>query len=259
MKKLALTSLLAVFAISGAHAANVIDGNPLYMPRAGHFYSVTDLYSHSENSENWTLGEEFGYGVTDRLAINMKTSFSETDSFDAYGWDDFSLAGTFRVIDDGAWKADVYGSYAVDNVYPYHAPFLDQGLTGYTWVAGIRGGYVANDWTIAGHFAYEYLNSKSFNWADDGWHKIAVGLDAQYVIDPNWNLVAGVEYKTYTDDGMLDLDYWTGMFGVNYNIDATKYVGAYVNSVMDHWKDNGEKGWEVEDGFGFGFKFGIDF
>ena len=79
------------------------------------------------------------------------------------------------------------------------------------------------------------------------------------MIDPNWNLVAGVEYKTYTDDGMLDLDYWTGMFGVNYNIDATKYVGAYVNSVMDHWKDNGEKGWEVEDGFGFGFKFGIYF
>ena len=55
MKKIALTSLLAVFAAAGANAANVIDGNPLYKPRAGHFYSVTDLYSHSEDSETWTL------------------------------------------------------------------------------------------------------------------------------------------------------------------------------------------------------------
>ena len=41
MKKLALTSLLAMFAVSGANAANVIDGNPLYMPEQNHFYSVT--------------------------------------------------------------------------------------------------------------------------------------------------------------------------------------------------------------------------
>ena len=47
MKKLALTSLLAVFAISGAHAANVIDGNPLYMPGQNHFYSVSTLGSHT--------------------------------------------------------------------------------------------------------------------------------------------------------------------------------------------------------------------
>ena len=39
MKKIALTSLLSVFAVSGAYAANTIDGNPLYMPKAGHFYS----------------------------------------------------------------------------------------------------------------------------------------------------------------------------------------------------------------------------
>lgn len=37
MKKLALTSLFAVFAVSGAHAANIIDGNPLYRPDQGRF------------------------------------------------------------------------------------------------------------------------------------------------------------------------------------------------------------------------------
>ena len=53
MKKVALTSLIAMFAFAGAHAANVIDGNPLYMPKAGHFYSVSDLGSHSEHLERW--------------------------------------------------------------------------------------------------------------------------------------------------------------------------------------------------------------
>ncbi len=47
MKKLALTSMLAVFAVSGAHAANVIDNNPLYRPGQDRFYSVTTLGSHS--------------------------------------------------------------------------------------------------------------------------------------------------------------------------------------------------------------------
>ena len=69
MKKIALTSLLAVFAVSGANAANVIDGNPLYMPGQNHFYSVTDLYSHSENADSYVLAEEFGYGILDNLAV----------------------------------------------------------------------------------------------------------------------------------------------------------------------------------------------
>ena len=40
MKKLAFTSLLAVLAVSGAHAGNIIDGNPLYRPAEGRFYSI---------------------------------------------------------------------------------------------------------------------------------------------------------------------------------------------------------------------------
>ena len=109
MKKLALTSLLAVFAISGAHAANVIDGNPLYMPRAGHFYSVSSLSSHSENADSWALGEEFGYGVSDRLAINVRSSISEDEGFDAMGWDEMDFGAAFRLIDEGGWKADLLG------------------------------------------------------------------------------------------------------------------------------------------------------
>ena len=74
MKKLALTSLLAVFAVSGAHAANVIDGNPLYLPGANHFYSVSTIGSHTGHNDlkSWTMGEEFGYGITNKFAIIIR-------------------------------------------------------------------------------------------------------------------------------------------------------------------------------------------
>ena len=124
MKKIALTSLLAVFAVSGAHAANVLDGNPLYMPKAGHFYSETALSSHSETIKDWTLAEEFGFGITNRFALEISTDVFEraetkedygdtakNEMFDQYGWGNVALKATFRVLDMGAWKVDTYGQY----------------------------------------------------------------------------------------------------------------------------------------------------
>ena len=52
-----------------------------------------------------------------------------------------------------------------------------------------------------------------------------------------------------------DAGVWTGTFGVNYNIDATKYVGLYVTDAMAHATGD----WELADGVGYGVKFGIDF
>ena len=269
MKKIALTSLLTVFAVSGAHAANVIDGNPLYMPKAGHFYSVTDVASHTKNDTPWGLSEEFGYGVLDNLSVNVVTSLSENKAFDEYAWDDFGVKATFRALDLNGWKADVYGEYVFDNLYNHprqkpHDAWFDKDLTRYTWTAGVRGGFVASNWTIAGHAAFSYDNTESFNWNEDdalahSKHIWTVGVDGQYVIDNNWSLLAGVEYKGLSDSWAKYAGEWTGELGVNYNIDATKYVGLYVNGAVDHWKDNGEKGWEAEDGFGFGARVGIDF
>ena len=280
MKKLALTSLLAVFAISGANAANIIDGNPLYMPKAGHFYSVTDLGSHSEFTKNWTLGEEFGYGVSDKLAISVSTSLAEEaedpgedEMFDRYGWENLGINATYRAFQDGNLVADVYGAYTADGHLFAHSDgmddswWFDKRLVGYRWTAGVRGGYTSAQFTIAGHIAYEYFNGESFNWGDYGEHSLKLGVDGQFVIDQNWNLVGGAEYTgitndkvaTYTDvKGVLDVEdagVWTYYFGANYNIDATKFVGAYVNGRAAHATGD----WEADDGFGFGFKFGIDF
>ena len=256
MKKIALTSLLAVFAAAGANAANVIDGNPLYMPRAGHFYSVTDLYSHSENSETWRLGEDFGFGINDFLAVDLKTTMAEYDSFDGARWEDMTFGLTARVFDRGAWKADVYGRYGVDEVWPDHKPFWDEDLSRYTWTMGMRAGYTTSLWTVAGHVDFNYTNLESFNWGDDtSSHVWRAGVDGQLVIDENWNLVAGVEYTGFADDWAKDDGSWTGTFGVNYNIDATKFVGLYINGAMHHATGD----WEMADGVGYGIKFGIDF
>ena len=258
MKKLALTSLLAVFAISGAHAANVIDGNPLYMPRAGHFYSVTDLSSHSENTDSWMLGEEFGYGVTDNFAVNVETSISEAEGFDANAWDEISLGGTFRLIDDGGWKLDLLGGYGFGPIWQDHFPhvsFLDKKMVDYAWAIGGRGGYVGDGWTVAGHVVFSYMNSESFNWGDEGMHMWIAGVDGQLLLDANWNLVAGLEYTGLSDDWAHNAGSWTGEFGVNYNINPSAFVGAYINTEVTHYTGD----WEFEDGFGFGFKFGIDF
>ncbi len=258
MKKLALTSLLAVFAISGAHAANVIDGNPLYMPKAGHFYSVSTLASHSENADSWSLGEEFGYGVTDNLAINVETSISEDEGFDAMGWDDMSFGAAFRLIDEGGWKADLLGEYGFGPLWRDHMPhvsFLDKHATDYAWTVGARGGYVGYGWTVAGHVLFSYVGDETFNWGDEGMHIWRAGVDGQLLLDYNWNLVAGLEYMGLSDDWAHNAGSWTGTLGVNYNINPSAFVGAYIDTTVAH--DTGD--WEFEDGVGFGFKFGIDF
>ena len=253
MKKIALTSLLAVFAAAGANAANMIDGNPLYMPNKGHFYSETALSSHSEHGEDWTLGEQFGFGVTDRLAVDVKTGLAEYESFDGYGWNDLSFGLTARVFENRGWVADVYGRYELDPVWGDHSSFLDEDDTIYTWTAGIRGGYMTSLWTVAGHFEFAYMGDESFNWDEEGLHMLRVGLDGQYLIDSNWNLTAGIEYAGSTDDSHYNT--WTGKFGVNYNIDARKYVGAWISTGLDHTSGD----WEWTDGVGYGVKFGIEF
>ncbi len=257
MKKIALTSLLAVFAAAGAQA-NVIDGNPLYMPTKGNFYSVTDLSSHSENTNMFTLGEEFGYGVTDQLAISVKTAVMEDEEFDNMAWGDMTFDAKYRVLDRGAWKLDLVGAYGVTPVWGDHRPFLDEEDTGYAWMAGVRGGYATAQWTVAGHAMFVYGNSESFNWNDDGAHALKLGVDGQYVIDRNWNLTAGAEYTGRKDEGK-NAGTWEGYLGVNYNFDATKFVGAYVSAGMDHRGGDAADEWEWADGFGYGLKFGIQF
>ena len=267
MKKIALTSLIAMFAFAGAHAANVIDGNPLYMPKKGHFYSETSLETSTRNVDAQVLGEEFGYGVTDRLAVNVMTTLAQEDWFEVGQWDTLGLGLTYRFAAYQNCKWDFVGAYGVGPVWGAHngflkGHFLDKDDTWYDWMVGFRGGYTTHDFTLAGYVLMDYSNTKSFNWndKDDSWHTLSAGLDAQLVLNNRWNLVSGAEYTKSLDHYSETPGMWELTFGANYNIDATKYVGAYITKDVVHVPYYYTDGyWEVEDGFGMGVKFGVDF
>ena len=253
MKKLVLTSLLAVFAATGANAA--INDNPMYRPDQGRFYSMTELASNTEYADSWALGEKFGYGITDRASVWVGTSLSEGEWFDTMSWDAFAIGADYRLLDDMNWKVDAYASYALNPVWGDHQSFLDEDYTFYTWGVGVRAGYVTDMWTVAGHVEFNYLNSESFNWGDDGLHALIAGVDGFLSLDSNWALMLGAEYTGMLDDQFDNAGLWTGKFGVNYNIDEDMFVGAYISGEMDH--SSGD--WEIVDGMGFGVKFGAQF
>jgi hypothetical protein len=50
---------------------------------------------------------------------------------------------------------------------------------------------------------------------------------------------------------------WELGFGANFNIDPSKFVGIYLTKDINH--EAAEGNWKIEDGFGFGAKFGVDF
>lgn len=254
MKKLILTSLLAVFAATGANAA--INDNPLYRPDQGRFYSVTALESSSWTTNAYTLGEAFGYGVTDRLAIGLETSASTSDWFAENSWNTFGIGLNYRVLDGINWKADVFGSYGFDGVWPYGETFLGEENTDYIWTVGAKVGYETSSWAFAGHIAFDYANTESFNWGDDGLHMLRVGADAFFAMNMQWSLVLGAEYNAFLDSWEQNNGYWTGKLGVNYNIDDAKFVGAYVGKEMHH---EGKGTWNIQDGFTYGVKFGVEF
>ena len=266
MKKIALTSLLAVFAVSGAQAAakNVLDGNPLYMPQKNHFVSETYLESNSQSTNEATLGEYFGYGITDRLMVGLETSVSEMDAFDTTSWNEVALDAKYRVIGDGAWKLDLTAGYGVDAMRAYHTDFLDKDATFYAWTVGARGGYVQKDWTLMGRLNLIYANTESFNWNEDNddgmWenHIVNLGFSGFWRMSDYWSGIVSADYYKVMDhySSAEAAGSWDLSAGLNLNLDPTKYVGVYVTKEINHVAAGK---WEAEDGFGFGAKFGIDF
>lgn len=249
MKKIALSSLLAVFAVTGAYAATDVS-NPMYRPDAGHFYSVTTLNTDT-SFDRTALTEEFGYGITDKLSIKLGTALSyEDDSAREFGWDYLNLGLNYRYVDNGAWKADVYGE--VEQQYTTGENFDTLRTDWYNWKVGTKVGYVTGDWTLAGLVDVNYRKDDQSGFDSDSWF-MKVGVEGQYVLCPNWNVVAGLNYNFdiasddfYGDDERLNLK-----LGANYNIDATKFVGVYVEKEVTSDFD--------ENPMEFGVKFGVDF
>ncbi|MDR0803513.1 MAG: hypothetical protein LBO08_00275 [Rickettsiales bacterium] len=281
MKKIILTSLFAAVAVSAANAG-VIDNNPLYRPNGGHFYSVTDLATDTA-WEGWGLGEEFGYGINDKLSVIATTKlsayFPESDLYgnNNYAWDNFGLKLNYRVLDDKNIKADVYGGVAQNyattggetkNGKFHYKNFDDLETTSYDWTVGARAGYTTKEFTIAGLVEYTYSKDDIGTDVDSG--KWTFGLNGQYVIDTNWNITGGASYALTMlgDDNPAKI--WANAHvvnayvGANYNIDDYKFVGVYVaqnwgKASTGNSSTTISSDWEIADETIIGAKFGIDF
>ena len=237
---------------TGTHCAacdNVINGNPLYRPAAGHFYSVTDLTTNT-SFKPWGLNEVFGYGITDRLSVALNTAGSTSDSFksNTFGWDNLGLGASYRWFNDTNWKGDVYGSLQVNRMFK--DTFFNQNDNYYNWTAGTKFGYATCTWTLNGLFEYGYANTGAFNWGDVGGKMYTVGVEGQYVFDENWNIVAAVRYIM---PNFEDANFFNGQLGVNYNFTPNTFLGIYVSQNLV------SKTGDFDKDTGLGLKFGVDF
>ncbi|MDR1691393.1 MAG: LysM peptidoglycan-binding domain-containing protein [Rickettsiales bacterium] len=222
---------------------NVINGNPMYRPMAGRFYSVTEL-STDTAFEDYALNEKFGFGITDSLAIYLDTTAS-TYKFesDSYEWNDFGVGLSLRYLNAGNWKGDVYGGIkAVGGKDWWHE---DKNL--YNWMAGTKFGYSSCWWTLNGLFEYDYVNADAFGWTDPGLREYRVGVEGQLVFNKTINFVASL---TYEMPESLD-NYYTGKAGLNFNMGNYSYLGVYAYQELHDGEFNDDTGLSVQLGFDF--------
>lgn len=249
MKRVFIISGALIFVAGGANAANIINGNPLYSPVQGHFYNVFTPIEMNTKFERFVMADEFGYGITDSLDVMIQTAGSYDSGnhpeFGKWSWNHLQVGVDWSVVNDGEYQADVYGRAM--QVYDTR-----DGLetVAYNWTVGTQFGRVTDDWTVAGIIEIDYLNDD----VDKGnWDALAmtVGVQGQYLLDDNWNVVADLMF-----DFDLHNDYYDGerlrlKLGVNYNLDSTKYIGMYVSKDLVHSFDSAP--------MAFGVQFGIDF
>ena len=89
-------------------------------------------------------------------------------------------------------------------------------------------------------------------------HILNAGVAGHWVHSRYWSTVVTADYYKVLDrySEPYNTGWWELSAGMNLNIDTTKYVGAYITKDVNH---TAEGVWRIEDGFGFGMKFGIDF
>jgi hypothetical protein len=223
---------------------NVINGNPMYRPKEGRFFSVT-TFGTDTNFENWGLNEYFGFGFTDNFGIFLKTDLV-THEFDKdeTKWDNLEAGLSLRYMNAGNWKADAYGSLRANRTT---SDWWDDGNF-YTWNVGTKIGYSSCEWTLNGLFEYEYANEGAFDWKQDALGRgYRAGLEGQYVFNNDWNIVAGA---TYEMPEVLE-NFWTGKVGLNYNFSPYSYLGLYVTQELHDG--------DLNDDTGLAIQFGVDF
>lgn len=218
--------------VTSANAANIINGNPLYSPTQGRFYNLFTPIEVNSEFDRFVMADEFGYGITDSLVAMIQTtgSYDSSDNpeFGKWSWNHLQVGLDWTVLDDGQYQAEIYGRGM--QVYDTRSRLE---TVAYNWTLGAQVGRVTEKWTVAGVVEVDYLNDDMPHDTFDAW-AMTVGIQGQYIVNDKWNWVGELMF----DFDLYD-DYYNGeqlrlKGGLNYNLDATKYLGFYVAKDLVH-------------------------
>lgn len=231
MKKIFV--LLGMFGIVGAgHAANVINGGPFDGPLAGGFYNVWTPLEVNSKFERFVMSEDFEYGITDDFSISVSTSgsydSSDNPEFGKWSWNDLEFGFDWDLWHENQLHAEVYGD--VKQMYDTRENLQ---TIAYNWTVGAQVGRMTDNWTVAGVVQVDYLNDDLPQDTFDAW-AMTVGIQGQYIVNNRWNWVGGLMFDFDLFDEYYDGEQLRAKVGANYNLDATKYVGFYVQKDLVH-------------------------
>lgn len=249
MKKILVLFGAMVITVSGAEAANVINGNPFYSPQQGRFYNIWTPMQVNSKFDKFVMADEFGYGVTDDFTVMLQTagSYDSSDNpmFGKWAWNHLQVGVDWALANDGGKQADVYGR--VMQVYDTRQNLE---TIAYNWTLGAQVGRVADDWTVAGVVEVDYLNDDVDYVNADAW-AMTVGIQGQYIVNDRWNWVGELMFDFDLFDNYYNGEQLQLKIGANYNLSATKYIGWYVQKDLVHGFEHSPA--EI------GAVFGIDF
>ncbi len=249
MKKILVVSGVLFGGLTGANAANVINGNPLYSPTKGRFYNLFTPIQVNSEFDRFVMADEFGYGITDTLVAMVQTaaSYDSSDNpeFGKWSWNHLKVGLDWTVADDGEYQTEIYGRAMQVYDTRQHLETI-----AYNWTIGAQMGRMTDNWAMAGVVQVDYLNDDVDHKNADAW-AMTVGIQGQYIVDNHWNLTADLMFDFDLFDEYYDGEQLRLKFGINYNLDATKYIGFFVAKDLVH---NFERA-PAE----MGVTFGIDF
>lgn len=249
MKKILFVSGALVCAASGANAANIINGNPMYSPAKGRFYNVFTPLGVNTEFDKFIMADEFGYGITDNLTVMLQTAGSYDSSnnpqFGKWAWNYLQAGLDWTVFNQGEYQSEIYGR--VMQVYDTRQHLE---TVAYNWTVGAQMGRVTDDWVLAGVVELDYLKDDLPHYSRDAW-AMTVGLQGQYLIDSAWNFVANIMFDFDLFDDYYDGERLRIELGVNYNIDSTKYLGMLMSKDVVHNFDVAPMTFKIQ--------FGVDF
>lgn len=241
----------AAMMLTGAAFAGNME-NPLYLPSSGEFYSKSGMglmYKRSDHTQAlknkqmegndefpiWRFTEDFGYGITDRLAAHARLGWTQDDSINRKGMHRGRVGLTYRLLSEEEspiiW--DVYGEAYLSALMPMEGSF-DINTQSFTYdnysngrwgvYAGTKFGKVWGNFTLSAYAEYlqTFGNHNNKIRIDDpgmaligipseisvdlaSTHEINSGINAFVQLSKKWSVGGGFEFIEHRDNSVTGI------------------------------------------------------